>query len=98
MGRDAAGQGTEDCAAEADLYRSAGAGVQSEDRPSSLDWSENAERRAKAIANGVADTPQRQRQYSEEEVALIIKRAAELQQTEQTEQEPSTALSLIEVE
>jgi len=46
----------------------------------------------------VADTPKRERQYSEEEVALIIKRAAELQQTEQTEQEPSTALSLIEVE
>jgi len=46
----------------------------------------------------VADTAKRERQYSEEEVALIIKRAAELQQTEQTEQEPSTALSLIEVE
>ena len=46
----------------------------------------------------MADTPKRERQYSEEEVALIIKRAAELQQTEQTEQEPSTALSLIEVE
>jgi hypothetical protein len=46
----------------------------------------------------VADTPKRERQYSEEEVALIIKRAAELQQTEQTEQEPNTALSLIEVE
>jgi hypothetical protein len=46
----------------------------------------------------VADTPKRERQYNEEEVALIIKRAAELQQTEQTEQEPSTALSLNEVE
>ena len=46
----------------------------------------------------MADTPNRERQYSEEEVALIIKRAAELQQTEQTEQEPSTALSLTEVE
>ena len=46
----------------------------------------------------MADTPKRERQYSEEEVALIIKRAAELQQTEQTEPEPSSALSLIEVE
>ena len=46
----------------------------------------------------MADAPKRERQYSEEEVALIIKRAAELQQTEQTEQEPSSALSLTEVE
>lgn len=46
----------------------------------------------------MAEAPKRERQYSEEEVALIIKRAAELQQTEQTEQEPSSALSLMEVE
>jgi len=38
------------------------------------------------------------RGFSEEEVALIIKRAAELQQTEQVEQEPGTAMTLAEVE
>jgi hypothetical protein len=42
--------------------------------------------------------PVRDRKFSEEEVALIIKRAAELQQTQQVEQEPSTALTLSEVE
>ncbi|HXV16151.1 MAG TPA: hypothetical protein VD758_05190, partial [Gemmatimonadaceae bacterium] len=38
------------------------------------------------------------RRFSEEEVALIIKRAAELQQTEAVAQEPSTALTLRDVE
>jgi len=38
------------------------------------------------------------RKFSEEEVALIIKRAAELQQTQQIESEPSNALTLSEVE
>jgi hypothetical protein len=46
----------------------------------------------------VADTPRRERKFNDEEVALIIKRAAELQQTEQTEQDTSSALSLTEVE
>ena len=46
----------------------------------------------------MADTPKRERKFNEEEVALIIKRAAELQQTEQTEQDPGSALSLTEVE
>jgi hypothetical protein len=46
----------------------------------------------------VADTPTRDRKFNEEEVALIIKRAAELQQTEQTEQDPGNALTLTEVE
>ena len=46
----------------------------------------------------MVDTPKRERQYSEEEVALIIKRAAELQQTEQIEHDPGNALSLTEVE
>jgi hypothetical protein len=41
---------------------------------------------------------ERERRFNEEEVALIIKRAAELQQTEQTERDPSTALSLSDVE
>jgi hypothetical protein len=45
----------------------------------------------------MADTP-RERRFNDEEVALIIKRAAELQQTEQTAQEPGNALSLSEVE
>jgi hypothetical protein len=45
----------------------------------------------------MADTP-RERKFNDEEVALIIKRAAELQQTEQTEQEPGNALTLTEVE
>ena len=38
------------------------------------------------------------RKFNEEEVALIIKRAAELQQTEQVEQEPGNAMTLSEVE
>lgn len=38
------------------------------------------------------------RKFSEEEVALIIKRAAELQQTEAVEESSSTALTLAEVE
>jgi hypothetical protein len=38
------------------------------------------------------------RKFNEEEVALIIKRAAELQQTQQVENEPSNALTLSEVE
>ncbi|HMA20813.1 MAG TPA: hypothetical protein VKO87_08410 [Gemmatimonadaceae bacterium] len=41
---------------------------------------------------------QNDRRFSEEEVALIIKRAAELQQTEAVAQEPSTALTLRDVE
>jgi len=46
----------------------------------------------------MADATRNERKFSEEEVALIIKRATELQQTEQVEQEPSTALSLSQVE
>jgi hypothetical protein len=46
----------------------------------------------------MADAPKRERKFNDEEVALIIKRAAELQQTEQTEQDPGSALSLTEVE
>lgn len=38
------------------------------------------------------------RTFSEEEVALIIKRAAELQQTEEVEKDPGNALTLAEVE
>lgn len=38
------------------------------------------------------------RRFSEEEVALIVKRAAELQQTEETAEEPGNALTLAEVE
>ncbi|MEO8192821.1 MAG: hypothetical protein ABI681_03145 [Gemmatimonadales bacterium] len=44
------------------------------------------------------DAPGRDRKFNDEEVALIIKRAAELQQTEQVEQEPGNSLSLSEVE
>ncbi len=44
------------------------------------------------------ETPRAERKFSDEEVALIIKRAAELQQTEQVDDESSTALSLSEVE
>jgi hypothetical protein len=44
------------------------------------------------------DNSNRERRFNEEEVALIIKRAAELQQTEQTEQDPGSALSLSDVE
>jgi hypothetical protein len=39
-----------------------------------------------------------ERKYSDEEVALIIKRAAELQQTEQAANDPGNALSLSEIE
>ena len=46
----------------------------------------------------MAELPARNRKFNEEEVALIIKRAAELQQTQQVEREPSTALTLTEVE
>jgi hypothetical protein len=46
----------------------------------------------------MADQGSRDRKFSEEEVALIIKRAAELQQTQQVESEPSSALTLLEVE
>jgi hypothetical protein len=46
----------------------------------------------------MADNPQRERRFNEEEVALIIKRAAELQQTEQAEHDPGNALTLPEVE
>ena len=44
----------------------------------------------------MADTSRRERRFNDEEVALIIKRAAELQQTERVE--PSTALTLTDVE
>jgi hypothetical protein len=44
------------------------------------------------------DNSKRERRFNEEEVALIIKRAAELQQTEQTEKDPGNALSLTDVE
>lgn len=44
------------------------------------------------------DNSKRERRFNEEEVALIIKRAAELQQTEHVEQEPGRALSLTDVE
>lgn len=46
------------------------------------------------------DNPRRERErrFNEEEVALIIKRAAELQQTEQVEQDTGHALSLTDVE
>jgi hypothetical protein len=47
----------------------------------------------------MVEPPGGDRKFNEEEVALIIKRAAELQQTEQTEQqETGNALSLSEVE
>jgi len=44
----------------------------------------------------MTDTSRRERRFNDEEVALIIKRAAELQQTERVE--PSTALTLSDVE
>jgi hypothetical protein len=44
------------------------------------------------------DPARSERKFSEEEVALIIKRATELQQTEQVEPEASTALTLTQVE
>src|SRR5215212_782254 len=46
----------------------------------------------------MADAPAGGRKFNDEEVALIIKRAAELQQTEQIAQDPANALSLAEVE
>jgi hypothetical protein len=46
----------------------------------------------------MADLPKGARKFNDEEVALIIKRAAELQQTEQVEQEPSTAMTLADIE
>jgi hypothetical protein len=46
----------------------------------------------------MTETANMERKFNDEEVALIIKRAAELQQTEQVEQEPSSALSLAEIE
>lgn len=46
----------------------------------------------------MADAPASGRKFNDEEVALIIKRAAELQQTEQIAQDPSNAMSLAEVE
>jgi hypothetical protein len=46
----------------------------------------------------MADTGERDRKFNDEEVALIIKRAAELQQTEQAEAEPGNAMTLAEVE
>jgi hypothetical protein len=44
------------------------------------------------------DSPVTGRKFNDEEVALIIKRAAELQQTEQTADETSSAMSLAEIE
>ena len=46
----------------------------------------------------MADTPSASRKFNDEEVALIIKRAAELQQTEQVAEDPGHAMSLAEVE
>jgi hypothetical protein len=46
----------------------------------------------------MADAPGTTRKFNDEEVALIIKRAAELQQTEQVAQDSSNAMSLKEVE
>jgi hypothetical protein len=47
----------------------------------------------------MADAPEDSRRFSDEEVALIIKRAAELQHTEQhVEQEKSPSMSLMEIE
>ncbi|HEX6573342.1 MAG TPA: hypothetical protein VF042_00105 [Gemmatimonadaceae bacterium] len=46
----------------------------------------------------MADAPGSGRKFNEEEVALIIKRAAELQQVEEVEETSSNALSLAEVE
>ena len=44
------------------------------------------------------DNSKRDRRFNEEEVALIIKRATELQQTEHIEEDPARALSLTDVE
>lgn len=46
----------------------------------------------------MADAPSSSRKFNDEEVALIIKRAAELQQTEQIAQDPGNAMSLADVE
>jgi hypothetical protein len=46
----------------------------------------------------MSDAAGSNRRFSEEEVALIIKRAAELQQTEEIAEEPANALTLAEVE
>ncbi|MEO7368524.1 MAG: hypothetical protein ABIZ36_11235 [Gemmatimonadaceae bacterium] len=46
----------------------------------------------------MTDPTTREKKFNDEEVALIIKRAAELQQTQQAEEEPSNALTLAEVE
>jgi len=46
----------------------------------------------------MTDLPKSARKFNDEEVALIIKRAAELQQTEQVEQEPSSAMTLADIE
>lgn len=46
----------------------------------------------------MAEPSGRDRKFNEEEVALIIKRAAELQETQQVESEPSSALTLTEIE
>lgn len=46
----------------------------------------------------MSDASSNSRRFSEEEVALIIKRAAELQETEQVEQEPGMSMSLADVE
>lgn len=46
----------------------------------------------------MADTAEAGRKFNDEEVALIIKRAAELQQTEQVAEEPGHAMTLAEVE
>ena len=46
----------------------------------------------------MADAPGSNRRFNDEEVALIIKRAAELQQTEAIADDPASALTLAEVE
>ena len=46
----------------------------------------------------MAEPKSRDRKFNDEEVALIIKRAAELQQTQIVESEPSNAMTLTEVE
>ena len=46
----------------------------------------------------MTDSSGASRRFNDEEVALIIKRAAELQQTERLEQEPGNAMTLAEVE
>lgn len=46
----------------------------------------------------MTDPTARDRKFNDEEVALIIKRAAELQQTQQAEEEPGNSMTLVEVE